>query len=186
MKHITAIFAVFIMIAFGLACSSDETKKANELVAEANKFITEANDAVKKVDSKADEFDRRVNNVKNDADLKAARDFGKELNAIYKTMEDNFGKGSDKFKEAGKLNVNEKFKEYLAIKGDEMKKRADYSAELQKIPKALDDAQNEKAYREVIVVIIPNVQKMSKEAEELAEKAEKLIKDNPTIIKPIE
>lgn len=184
MRHITAILSVFIVIAIGLACSGDDTKKANEVVAEANKFITEANEAVKKVDSKAGEFDSRVNNVKNEADLKAARDFGKEVAALYKTMEENFEKGGEKFEEASKLNVNEKFKEYLQIKSEEMKKRADYSAELQKIPKALDDAQNEKAYREAITVIVPNVQKMTKEAQELAEKADKIVKDNPTIIKP--
>lgn len=185
MKHITAIFAVLMTLAIGLACSGgDDTAKANELVGEANKFIVEAGSAVTKVTSKSSEFDSKVNSIKNNKDLEAARAFGKELTGLYTTMEENFKKAGDKFEEAGKLNVNEKFKEYLQSKATEMKKRAEYSTELKKIPKALDDSQNEKAYRESIATIVPNVQKMTKEAQDLAEKADKIVKDNPTIIKP--
>jgi hypothetical protein len=46
MKNLTAILAILMLIFVGLACSGDETEKANSLVDEANKFVAEGNKAV--------------------------------------------------------------------------------------------------------------------------------------------
>ncbi len=183
MKNKLAALAVLAIIVTGLACSSDDTGKANELVAEANKFVTEANKAASDATSKGGEYDKKVDNVKNDDDLKAARDFGKEMTKLYTSMEENFKKASEKFDEASKLKVNEKFKEYLETKAKEMKNRSETATEMKKIPKALDDAANEKAYRDALQDLVPKIQKMTKESQEIGDKADKIVKDNPTIIK---
>jgi hypothetical protein len=184
MKNITGLLAISLMILAGLACSGgNDTAKANELVDEANKFLTEANNSAKKMEAKGKEFDTKVAAVKGEADLKEARDLGKELLPLYESMKENFQKAGEKFTEAGKLAVNEKYKEYLETKGQEMKKRSELAGELKAIPQALDEAKSEKAYKEAIAKIAEKVQKMNKEAKELADKGDKIQKDNPDIIK---
>src|SRR5687768_5093349 len=104
MKNLTGILTIIVLVMAGLACSGgDDISKINGLVDEANKFVTEANDAVKKVEVKGGEFDKKVDSVKSEADLKTVREMGKELLALYETMQGNFQKASDKFAEAGKI-----------------------------------------------------------------------------------
>jgi hypothetical protein len=184
MKNLTGILAVFMILAVGLACSGgDETAKANELVAEANKFLTEANNSAEKVKTKGAEFDQKVNAIKNDTGLKEARDFGKELFPLYDSMKENFQKAGEKFEAASKLPVNAKFKEYLETKAQEMKKRSEYSGELRAVPQALIDSEGEKAYREAVGKISEKVKKMIGEAQQLGDKADKIQKDNPDVMK---
>lgn len=183
MKNLTGIIAIIAVIFSGLACSGDDVAKANELVDEANKFLTEANKSVEKMDARGKEFDAKVDSVKSDDDLKAVREMGKEMLAIYTSMQENFQKSGEKFAEAAKLSVDAKFKEYLDIKAQEMKKRSEMSGELKAIPKALDEAQNEKAYKETAAKIVAKVKQMNKEAGDLSDKADKIQKDNPTLIK---
>lgn len=186
MKNLTGILAVLMVVAIGLACSGsfgDDTEKANGVVDEANKFVTSANESVTKAEKKVKEYDEKVGAIKSDAELKAAREFGKELFPIYDSMNENFKKASEKFDEASKLKINEKHKEYLETKAKELKVRAEFALELKKVPQALIDTENKKAYLEASGKIIENVKKMTKEATELGEKAEKIRKDNPDVMK---
>lgn len=186
MKNLTGILAIFMILAIGLACSGsfgDETTKANTLVDEANKFVTTANESVMKAGTKADELEKKIDTIKGDEELKSARDLGKELMPIYDSMSENFKKAGDKFEEASKLKVNEKHKEYLETKAKEMKLRSDYALELKKIPQALNDSDGEKAFRDASGKIVDNVNKLTKEAKELSDKADKIQKDNPDVMK---
>lgn len=184
MKNTTGILTIIILLIAGLACSGgDDIAKINEHVDAANKFVTEANEAVKKVEAKADEFDEKVDNVKSEADLKAVREMGKEMASLYETMQTNFQKAGEKFAEAGKIAGNPKFKEYFELKAQEMRKRSDMSAELKGIPKALDEAANEKAFKTSAAKVVEKVQQLTKEANDLGEKANKIQRDNPDIIK---
>ncbi|MBS1792480.1 MAG: hypothetical protein JSS81_01430 [Acidobacteria bacterium] len=184
MKNITAILAVLMLIFAGLACSSDETDKANGLVDEANKFIKEANTAVDQAESKGKEFDRMVGAIETEDDFKKATDFGnKELIPAYDKMKDNFSKAGEKFEAAGKLKVNDKFKEYLEAKAAEMKKRAEYAEVYKGIPKALADSKGKSDYKEALQKILDKAQGLQKEAKDLDEKATKIQKDNPNVMK---
>lgn len=183
MKHFTAILAVTVMIIVGLACSGDDTEKANGLVAEANKFVGEANENVKKAESKGLEYDAKLGKIATDADLNELREFAKEIIKHHEGMKESFEKAGGKFAEAGNLKLNEKFKEYLGIKADEMKKRAEYAAEIKKIPQALIDSKTQKEYVADAQKYGANAKKFLEEAKEMAEKADKIVKDNPTIIK---
>lgn len=184
MRNLTGILAVLMLIFMGLACSGDETEKANGLVDEANKFITEANKNVEQAGTKGGEFDKKVAAMKEEDDKKDVSDFSKkELVPIYDSMKDNFQKASEKFEAASKLKLNDKFKEYLETKAAEMKKRADYANELKTIPKALDDAKNKKDYEDAVAKALENIKKIQKDAQDLADKATKIQKDNPNVMK---
>src|SRR5829696_4305183 len=113
MKNLTAILAVLMMILAGLACSGDETEKANVLVDEANKLIAEGNKNVQDAETKGTEFDKKVTEIDNNDDHKKVSEFAdKELVPLYDKMKDNFQKAGEKFEAAGKLKVSEKYKEY--------------------------------------------------------------------------
>ncbi len=184
MKNVTGILAVLVLIVVGLACSDGlETKKANEIIAEANNFIVTANENVDKASKKYDEFIKKVDGIKNNDEVDKVRDFGKELFPLYDVMSENFKKASEKFDEASKLKVNPKYKEYLETKAKEMKSRSDYAAELKKIPQALIDTKNKQDYEKEREKINENVKKMTTEAKELGDKADKIQKENPDIIK---
>jgi len=182
MKNLTGILAILTMIFIGLACSSDDTTKANEVVHDANKFVATANESVVKASTKYDEYEGKVDAIKNDKDLENVRALAKELLPLYDSMSENFTKAGAKFDEASKLKIKEKHKEYLETKAKEMKLRGEYSAELKKIPQALIDSSGEKAYRDAVSSIAEKVNKMTTEAKDLGEKATKIQTDNPDIM----
>lgn len=185
MKNLTGILAIIVLILVGLACSDGlETDKANKIIDEANKLITTANENVDKAKNKYEEYIKKVDAIKDNGDgLEETRNFGKELFPLYDAMSENFKKASEKFDEASKLKVNPKYKEYLETKAQELKKRSDYALELKKIPQALIDSKKKKDYEENRDKLVESANKMIKEAKELDEKAEKIRKDNPEIIK---
>jgi hypothetical protein len=184
MKNVTAILAVLLMIFAGLACSGDETEKANALVDEANKFITDGNKNVTDAESKGTEFDKKVREIDSNEDHKKVTEFGdKELMPLYDKMKENFQKAGEKFGEASKLKLNEKYKEYLETKASEFKKRAEYADQLKAIPKTLSSSKNEQEYQEAVKKDVEKAQKLLAEAKELGDKAAKIQADNPGIFK---
>lgn len=186
MKNFTGYLAFIILIMVGLACSGDETQKANELVKEANKFIMQATEDAKKADEKGNEYDTKLAKITNDNQLEELRNLGKEVMKNYDSINESFTKASSKFDEASKLKINEKFKEYLEIKAKEMKKRSEYFLEIKKIPQALIDSKSKQEYLSESAKIGTSAKKMIDEAKDLAEKGDKIVKDNPSVIKPME
>lgn len=182
-KNLTVIIPVLILICIGLACSSDESAKANEKVGEANKFVTTANESVIEAGTLYDEYETKVDSIKNDEGLEEARKTARELLPLYDSMSQNFTKAGEKFGEASNLKIKDAHKQYLETKAKEMKLRGEYSAEMKKIPQALIDSSGEKAYRETVAPIIEKVNKMTTEAKALGEKAAQIQKDNPDVLK---
>ena len=184
MKNLTAIAAVLLMIIAGLACTGNETEKANVLVDEANKLIADGNKNVQDAETKGGEFDKKVSEIDNNDDHKKASEFGeKELLPLYEKMKDNYQKAGEKFETASKLKVEDKYKEYLELKGLEFKKRAEQAEALKSIPKTLTASKNEQEYQEKVGKDVEKAQKLLKEAEELAGKATKIQNENPGIFK---
>ena len=64
-------------------------------------------------------------------------------------MVENFKKAADKFDEASKLKLNDKFKEYLETKAKEMKLRSEYAGELKKVPQKMIDSDSESEFKDV-------------------------------------
>ena len=184
MKNLTAIAAVLMMIFVGLACTGNETEKANVLVDEANKLIAEGNKNVQDAETKGNEFDQKVSGIDGDEDHKKVAEFGdKELLPLYDKIKDNYQKAGEKFEAASKLKVEDKYKEYLELKALEFKKRAEQAEALKAIPKTLSASKNEQEYSEKVTKDVEKAQKLLKEAEELAGKATKIQNENPNIFK---
>lgn len=182
MKNYFSIFSVSILVFVVMGCIGDDTKKANELVDQANEYIKKANESVDSAGSLGTQLDEMLSDVKNKDDLEKARDVARDLSREYDSMNENFGKGGEKFEEASKLKVKEKHKEYLETKAQEMKLRAEYAAELKKIPTELIENDSESRFREVLTRQLEIVKAKTKQAQELGDKADKIVKENPDVM----
>ena len=178
-RYRTAVMALLILVVAVLACSSgDETEKANKLVDEGNAAVKEA----KKHVADAEEKKQKMLQT-NVAQLEAARATAKEAIAAYDKAKEQCKEASKKYEEASKLKVKDKFKEYLTLKMKEWDKRAEVVETAKGTPQALIDSENRSAFIGMANANNERVDRLSKEADDLAAQADKLQKDNPDIFK---
>jgi hypothetical protein len=179
-RHSSAIMALLLMVAAFLACSSrDETEKANKLVDEGNAAVQDA----KKYVADAEEKKQKMLRTKKVAQLEEARATAKEAIAAYDKAEEKWKAASKKYEEASKLKIKDKFKEYLALKVKEYNKRAELVETAKGVPQALIDSKSRSIFISTAKAPNEKVDKLTKEADDLAAQADKLQKDNPDIFK---
>lgn len=178
-RHSSAFMALLLLVAAVLACSTgDETDKANKLVDEGNAAVQEA----KKYVAQAEELKQKM--LKTDvAQLDEARATAKEAIAAYDKAKEKCKEASKKYEEASKLKVKDKFKEYLSLKTKEFDKRAELVETAKGTPQALIDSESRSSFISMANANNERVDRLSKEAEDLAAQADKLQKDNPDIFK---
>lgn len=162
-----AFFALTLMLTFILACSalSDDTEKANKLVAEGNTAIDEGNKLATDADAKGDKA--------------SAQD---AINTLTKAGE-KYREAAKKFDEASKLKINDKFKEYLSLKSQEFNKRAELMEVAKKNSQAMLDSDDPETLMTKVQENKTQVEKLDKEAKDLETKADKIRTDNKDLIK---
>lgn len=178
-KNLSAFLALLLLIAAVIACSSgNETDKANKLVDEGNAAVTEA----KKHITEAEELKDKM--LKTDvSELAEARSTAKDAITAYDKAKDKCKEAAAKYDEASRLKLNDKFKEYLALKVKEYNKRVELIDTAKGIPQALIDSESREGWIKKASDVTEKVNKLSKEADDLGAQAEKLEKDNKDIFK---
>jgi len=177
----TAVVALLLLVAVVLACNKtgvDETAAANKLVTEGNAAVQEGRKHVADAVAKVDKMMRTPV-----AKLKEARATAAEAIEAYDQAKGKCKEASKKFEEASKLKIKDKFKEYLTLKAKEFDKRAELVETAKGTPQALIDAKNRVAFVSVANANNERVDRITKEADDLAIQADKLQKDNPDSIK---
>lgn len=173
--------ALLFLIAAVLACSSggNETERANKLVDEGNSAVQEA----KKEITEAERLKQKMlaTDVKH---LDDARSTAKETITAYEKAEAKCKEAASKYDEASRLKLNDKFKEYLTLKVKEYNKRAELVQTAKGVPQALIDSESREGWISKANTVNEKVTQLSKEAEDLGAKADKIQKDNPDIFKP--
>ena len=172
--------ALLLLIAAVVACSSggNETEKANKLVDEGNTAVQEA----KKEITEAEQLKQKM--LKTDvSQLDEARSTAKEAIAGYEKAEAKCKEAAAKYEEASRLKLNDKFKEYLALKVKEYNKRAELVHTAKGVPQALIDSESRQGWVEKANSVSAKVTQLSKEADDLGAQADKIQKDNPDIFK---
>jgi hypothetical protein len=177
-----SLSVVLLLLVFALGCSllSGDTDKANKLVDEANSAIQDANKIALDAEPKYTE----AFSDKNLGEFPGNRD--KLKGQVQETI-DLLGKAAaryrdaaGKFDEARKLNVDEKFKEYLDMYGQANRKQAEKldvakeSAQAFLDPSITDNVTLSKklqSYGE-------RIQKLLQEATDFESKAKKIREDN--------
>ena len=96
---------------------------------------------------------------------------------------DGYKEAGSKFEEASKLDVKDKFKEYLSVKSKEMNKRSELTSALMDEPKALIDSKGPDEYKKKVNQVVAKVTTLKKDAEELAGKADKIFEENKDLFK---
>jgi hypothetical protein len=175
----SALMAGLMLLGVVLACGSgDETEKANTLVNEGNAAIEQGKKYV------ADAEEKKNKMLHTDVSkLGEARTIANEAIRAYDQAEEKCKEAAGKFEEASKLKINDKFKEYLALKVKEFNKRAELVEALKSTPQALIDSQNRASFTSRANAAAQKAEGLSKEADDLGAQADKLQKDNPDIFK---
>jgi hypothetical protein len=178
-RHSSTFMALFVLVAAVLACSSGmETDKANKLGDEGNAAVAEG----KKYYTDAEEKKQKMLQTKV-SQLAEARTLAKEAIAAYDKAEDKCKEAARKYEEASKLKISDKFKEYLGIKVKEYNKRAELVEASKGTPQALIDSESRTSFISRANTNNEKVDKLIKEADDLAGQAKKLEADNPEMFK---
>src|SRR5207253_7333617 len=174
--------ALLLLIAAVLACKSgsttSETDKANKLVDEGNAAVQDAKKFVADAEAKKTQMMQTDVRWRAEARVRAA-----EAIAAYDKAAEKCKEAAQKYDEASRLQINDKFKQYLILKVKEYNKRAEMVATAKGTPQALIESTNRSSF--VIRANSNNskVDQIYKEAEDIGEQADKLQKDNPDIFK---
>jgi competence protein ComGC len=179
-NQFTALAAFALLIVVVLACSSggNDTEKANKLVDEGNAAVQDA----KKSIGEAEDLKQKM--LKTDvSELAEARSTAKDAIAAYEKAEAKCKEAASKYDEASRMKLNDKFKEYLALKVKEYNKRAEMVATAKGVPQALIDSESREGWVKKANDVNEKVDSLRKDADDLGAQAEKIQKDNPDIFK---
>jgi hypothetical protein len=168
--------------ALGFACGG-QTDEANKLVNEGNAIIAKNNEVTAKKSSMITELlgenmTKAEDLEKYKADNKAKFD---ELGKTIESAEKGFNDAAAKFEAAAKLNVDEKFKEYLNVTVQEFKKRAEIEKNTGTFLKAFLAEKDAEKADALVGDYNTKSASMKKEADDLTAKADKIMKDNPSV-----
>ena len=186
MKKNTVWLVWMLLIGLSLACGlGDQTDEANKLVDEANAIIEKENELVIKSNELFTEL--MGDNLTKVKDIEAYKEKNKskfdELISLKEQIARLEVESIDKFEQASKLKVSEEYKEYLGIKIQELKKRADANKLIAPFVKAFLQTKDVDKIDKQIEDFDRKSADTIKEADELLKKAEQFAKDNPGLIK---
>lgn len=181
-RNSDSLLALFLLIVAVVACSNSSTNselaQANKLVDEGNAFVEQGKKFVIEAEEKKSAMLQM--NVRRIAE---ARVLAAGAIAAYDKAAEKCKEAAQKYDEASRLKISEKFKEYLILKVKEYNKRAELVGVAKDTPQALIESTNRSSF--VIRVNSNNekVDKLSKEADEFASQSDKLQKENPADFK---
>jgi len=175
------VVALLLLVAAVLACNrggGKETEKANKLVNEGNTAVQDAKKYVTDAETKKDQMMKTPLSR-----LAEARVIAAGAIADYDRASEKAKAAAAKYDEASRLNINDKFREYLVLKAKEYNKRADLVNTAKDTPQALIESTNKSSFANRVASNNAKVDALAKEAQALADQADKLVKDNPNIFK---
>ena len=183
----SAIWLTILMglIILCLACGG-QTNEANKLIDEANALVDKSRPLTDKVDNLINDLlgskmtqAEDINEYK--TDNKAKFD---EIVSVAEEAEKNLSEAAGKLEQASKMPIGEKFKEYISIKAQEFRKRAERQKETAAFIKAFLAENDVSKANQIIADNNKKDADIRKEANDLGEKARKIEKDNPGLFKP--
>ena len=174
-----AVVAMAMTIA---AC--DQMQEANKMVAEANSIIRKSNESSTKSAVLLKELFGEVNTIEDHGSYKISKT--EKLDELLKLLEgsaNDLSEAGNKFEAASKLNVSDKFRDYLSLKGQEIKKRSDHERATTDFVKGFQSENDPEKVNVMIGEFNSKSQSIIKEADGLMKQAEQIVKDNPNEFK---
>lgn len=181
-RNSSALLALFLLLGVIIACNrsatTNETAQANKLVDDGNKAVEEAKTFI--TDAEAKKTKMMQTDVRR---LAEARVTAAEAIAAYDKAATKCKEAAQKYDEASRLKISDKFKEYLILKVKEYQKRGEMIDTAKGTPQALIESTNKSSFAIRANSNNAKVDALRKEAEGFAAQAEKLQKDNPNMFK---
>jgi len=181
-RNSAALLAFLMLLGVVIACNktatTNETEQANKLVQEGNKAVDEAKTFI--TDAEAKKTKMMQTDVRR---LAEARVTAAEAIAAYDKAATKCKEAAQKYDEASRLKIGDKFKEYLILKVKEYQKRGELIDTAKGTPQALIESTNRSSFAIRANSNNAKVDQLRKEADAIAAQADKLQKDNPDIFK---
>ena len=177
-------FALISFACLASACSSDEIDKANRLINVGNAAVNEGNKLLGEATSKTDRIFDLVNGSQSSADGDSVKGLAQEAADGFEKSAAKYREAAAKFDEASKLQIRDNLKEYLRLTSQEFNKRAELSDTAKGTPQAFMDSESVEALQKTVLEKKDRVDKLEREADELAEKSNKIKQENKDIFKP--
>lgn len=185
MKRYAVCVVALCLAAFVAGCSllGGDTAKANKLIDEGNALNQEGNsyaidgaNKLKEIDAKMADFPSNRAEIKGPAQ-DAIDTFNKSIGKLREA--------TAKYDEAVKLNVEEKFKEYLSLQTKAIRKEIEKLEALNEMPRQLLDESNNdaEAVLKKLEAIGERVTKLNQEQKDFESQANKVREQNPSIFK---
>lgn len=168
---------------FIMACDK-QTDEANKLVDEGNAVIKKNNELTTKVSALLPELlgekmAKAEDLEKYKADNKAKFD---ELVSLCDQLEKGGNEAAAKFEQASaKLKAGDKFQEYTNLKAQEFKKRAEWDKATGTFVKSFLAEKDAEKADALVGEFNKKQETMKKDADDLGAKADKIVKDNPSM-----
>jgi hypothetical protein len=184
-----AAIALAVLAFFALACGALKNLGSNSQ-AEANKLVSDANNELKEVDKIADDNEAKMDDLDKadkDGDAKKVKSL---LEDLMKAIDDGLKHGqtaADKLDQASKMKVDDKYKEYLSLKSQSLRKQIEAFKERKEAAKIMHDNYDntdktamQKA-KDDFKKKNSNFKKLLGEAKDLSRKADDIARENPNI-----
>ncbi|HYE65430.1 MAG TPA: hypothetical protein VD966_07600 [Pyrinomonadaceae bacterium] len=186
-----AVLALLLLASFVLACSSLKNLSSNP-TEEANKLVRSAETDLDAVDKIIDENEDKSSELTKAENEKDAGKVKSTLDDIIGAIDQGVEHGQsavDKIDKASKMNVDEKYKEYLSLKAQAFRKQIDAFKSLREA--AVIERDNYGKGGEVEKKAVADFRekynsykKQLNEAKDLHRKANDIARQNPDKIKP--
>ncbi len=177
-------FTLLLLVCFAFACNTDQTEEANKLIDDGNAAVTEGNKLLLEASTKNDKIFDSVSTDQYIEERDSFKSTAQEAADGFEKSAAKYREASAKFDQASKLKIHEKLKEYLTAKSQEFAKRAEQADVAKGNPKAFVESSDAVALSKKINENKERVEKLEKEASELAEKSSKIQQENKNIFKP--
>jgi hypothetical protein len=152
--------------------TTDQTKEANKLQEEADQLASKVEDAYNQATQKEDA-------IKAEKKAKTRQQLNDEETAIFDKAISDAKAAADKYDQASKLKVDEKYKQYLDLRAQLMRKEGAHLSALKELPSARKDTSLKgKTLRDKQADIKTRSDKLKKEVDDLKAQAEKMQKEN--------
>ena len=182
-RHFWAVAGLFLLALTLVGCQ--ETGKANELVDVGNKSVDEANKAATEAKNKFGELFTKENITDFPENRDSLKSKVAEVAGLFDKSVTNLKSAADKFEEASKLKLDDKFKEYLTTMAQSYRKKAELNETAKKTVLLLSDTSIDgpEGLASKMQPLNEQTNKLQKEAGDLEAKAQKIQTDNPSIFK---
>lgn len=155
-------------------------RAGDEQTKEANKLQEEADQLASKVDDAHNQAMQKEEAIKAEKKAKTRQQLNDEEAAIYDQAISDAKAAAEKYEQASKLKVDDKYRQYLDLRAQLMRKVGAHFTALKELPNARKDTsrQGQRTLRDKQADIKIRADKLKKEVDDLKAQADKMQKEN--------